>query len=159
MPLLIGPKPDWMVSVKCGLEILARLSSEAVCTEALSLGLMRGCSCYCLRSSSGLLMSFSQVMWCSAPAVTVSVCVSVLSCPCCSPRSAIRCGTWCTFTPSATTSTCVWCISTSWAVTWPFGRGTSSRPFWRTSSPITPTYPSSDATMCSRVSACQKHIY
>ncbi len=74
MSLLIGPKPDWMVSVKCGLEIWARLSSEAVCTEALSLGLMGGCSCYCLRSSSGLLMSFSQVMWCSN-------CVRVCFCP------------------------------------------------------------------------------
>ncbi len=122
---------------------------------------MGWCSCCCLRSSSAVLMSFSQVMWsdaavCSAPTVTVFVCVSALSCPCCSPRSVIRCGTWCTFTPSATTSTCEWCISTSWAVTWPFGRGTISRPFWRTSSPITPTYPSLDATMSSRVSACQK---
>lgn len=73
------------------------------------------------------------------------------SSPCSSLRSVIKSGTPCTFTPSATTSTCEWFTSTWSAATWRYGKATSSPTSWTTSSPITRTSPSSAATTSFKV--------
>ena len=75
------------------------------------------------------------------------------SCPCCSQRSATGCGTWCTCTRSATTSTCASCISTCWAPTWCYGTATTWPPSCDTSWPTTLMGPTSAAITFTKVSA------